>query len=396
MFRQKNTPDHSAPASVPDKSVPDSRATKIAIVQNYYTPYRAALFERLGERVDLSLHYLHQPSDEGRAWVAQTPVHFKASQSAYRYLGKILLVPVWTLFRRLRSADRIVLLDHSPSNLCMILLAAGLRLFAGKPVLLWVEHTSGGLSSLKSLYRKLCTFALGLASNGFLAFSDMTLRYLAETGIGRKPVFRIAQAALPPPPGNMAPPRQLRRFGYLGTDCPRKNLAPLLAALRSLDSADVELHLAGMPRPANQDDARLHWHGTVEGDDKEAFFAAIDVLVLPSLDEPWGMVVNEALSRGRLCLTSSHCGASELVGAINPDFVFEPTPDDIARALKTAMAAPETNVTQMQAIAAEAMSRYSLAAAAEQLAEAVLARAATRRTGLYKTKNRPLESCRFS
>jgi glycosyltransferase involved in cell wall biosynthesis len=40
-----------------------------------------------------------------------------------------------------------------------------------------------------------------------------------------------------------------------------------------------------------------------------AAYSAADLLVLPSLDEPWGLVVNEAMCYGVPAVVSSHVGA---------------------------------------------------------------------------------------
>lgn len=58
---------------------------------------------------------------------------------------------------------------------------------------------------------------------------------------------------------------------------------------------------------------RIVFAGRHEGDDLMAYFAAADIFVLPSVFEPYGAVVSEALLWGVPCLVSSHVGAKDLI-----------------------------------------------------------------------------------
>ena len=57
-------------------------------------------------------------------------------------------------------------------------------------------------------------------------------------------------------------------------------------------------------------------------DNMTEFYESIDVLVLPSLNEAFGLVVLEAMSAGVPCLLSSTAGAVEIIGREN-GFVFD-------------------------------------------------------------------------
>jgi glycosyltransferase involved in cell wall biosynthesis len=65
------------------------------------------------------------------------------------------------------------------------------------------------------------------------------------------------------------------------------------------------------------------WVGVVK------YYATVNVFVLPSLSEPWGLVVNEAMLCGLPVVISSHCGASgDLVHEGLNGFTFNPTSVD--------------------------------------------------------------------
>ena len=53
--------------------------------------------------------------------------------------------------------------------------------------------------------------------------------------------------------------------------------------------------------------------GWLEGERLAAWYNLADVFVLPSLVEPFGAVVNDALAAGCFCLVSGRCGSACLV-----------------------------------------------------------------------------------
>ena len=53
------------------------------------------------------------------------------------------------------------------------------------------------------------------------------------------------------------------------------------------------------------------------------FFSSIDCLVMPSVEESFGMVALEAMSCKLPCIVSSVCGASEIISDKEDGFIFE-------------------------------------------------------------------------
>jgi len=70
-----------------------------------------------------------------------------------------------------------------------------------------------------------------------------------------------------------------------------------------------------------------------------AFYAGADLLVLPSLEEPWGLVANEAMACGLPVCGSRLAGcADDLLREGETGWVFDPrVPDDFAAALRRAL-----------------------------------------------------------
>ena len=100
-----------------------------------------------------------------------------------------------------------------------------------------------------------------------------------------------------------------RFFLYVGRFSPEKNLSRLIAAFRD---ACVRPALAGwglvlvgggpmdaaLRAEAAGHGDRVHFAGFQQLDRLPAYYGLAEALVLPSLSEPWGLVVNEALAAG--------------------------------------------------------------------------------------------------
>jgi len=129
-------------------------------------------------------------------------------------------------------------------------------------------------------------------------------------------------------------------FVYVGRISPEKNLKTLIEAFYELKrseerSMDWGLVLVG-DGPQRKDIEQLVvelglqkdvvFVGGVPWRDVAKFYAVSDVFVLPSLSEPWGLVVNEAMACGLPVVVSKRAGAYyDLVKDGINGFGFEPT-----------------------------------------------------------------------
>lgn len=123
-------------------------------------------------------------------------------------------------------------------------------------------------------------------------------------------------------------PGEVLRFGFIGSTVRRKGLRELLAAFRAVfgDRRDVELRIAGAVDGSEEGEllrkryaslASVVWLGEVTGESKQAFFDSIDVLCMPSLDEPAGLSLLEGAMQGKALLATETVGAGYIVGEGN-------------------------------------------------------------------------------
>jgi len=136
----------------------------------------------------------------------------------------------------------------------------------------------------------------------------------------------------------------------VGRLVPSKGIGPLLDAWEALPHALRDawtlLFVGSGPCEAEIDRVRArHEPGAivrlpaVQPEEVVDFYAAADLLVFPTLWEPWGLVVNEAFACGLPVLCSRLAGcADDLIEDGRNGWLFDPTrPDDFARALADAL-----------------------------------------------------------
>lgn len=111
-------------------------------------------------------------------------------------------------------------------------------------------------------------------------------------------------------------------FGYLGSRAKRKNIPALIQAFAKLYTSKPNVRLL-LSINDGEDDARInqmivdfHLESVIEQRairQLSDFYNRIDVLVLPSFSETWGMVVLEAMQQGIATIITTHTGLDELL-----------------------------------------------------------------------------------
>jgi len=117
--------------------------------------------------------------------------------------------------------------------------------------------------------------------------------------------------------------------------------------------------------------ARVVYTGRVANSELPLYYAAADALVLPSGDEPWGVVVNEAMASGLPVVAHRHCGAAvDLVGPDNGVLLETLTVEELAAALGR-LATSEARRRALGRRSREKVAAWSVAAAARGFVRAV-------------------------
>jgi len=166
-------------------------------------------------------------------------------------------------------------------------------------------------------------------------------------------------------------------FLFAGRFIKRKNVDLIIGAFRSINSDDVSLIIVGdgpereRLEALGSDDERILFAGAVPQADLPLYYAISDCLVLPAANEPWGLVVNEAMSCGLAVIIHKECGAAvDLVTSENGVLLESFEQAELERAMQKVSKDP-VKLAAMKAMSLERISGWTIDGAARGIIEAV-------------------------
>ncbi|MGV3556967.1 glycosyltransferase family 4 protein [Larkinella arboricola] len=342
---------------------------KILIVHNIlWAHYKATVFSelhRLASGYNCEVHVLQiAQSEQSRALLGK-PDHLP-DQYTYELLFDTYIEQVGTsakiraLVARMRAYRPDVLLltgYYDPAQIALMVLAR----LSGIKVIIQTESTP--VDQARTGFKEWIKSRVIALANGFFCFGTPQANYLIQLGV-RPDQILVAQNAVvdnaklrqvyeQAQPTRAARQTQLglkpSNFIYVGRLAPEKNLTILIDAFqqarqKARNPAEWGLLLLGdgpekgsiqaqIDRLGAQDFVKIlpnqPWYRVPET------LALADVLVLPSLSEPWGLVVNEAMACGMPVVVSDRCGcAPDLVKNGQNGYVFDPLrPEELTNCL---------------------------------------------------------------
>lgn len=282
----------------------------VLLVTNYAPSYRVGAFERLNERESVELALYGGRVKHGGALgtelslphrhVREREIYRLAASGRYRAVvvptgGRVAMAAAWAGARRARV-----------------------------PAILWaslwahprsVPHALSFLA-LRRLYR---------SADAIVTYGPHVSEYVRARGAGNVHVAPQSvdnsfwsSSDVKPPERPAWPAHAEVKFLFAGRPAREKGLGVLVEAWRSsgLDAPTAALVLvgAGSTPPWVPAGGAVVSIDPVGAEELRNFYAAADVLVMPSIPtrtfrEPWGLVVNEAMSRGLAIIASDAVGA---------------------------------------------------------------------------------------
>jgi glycosyltransferase involved in cell wall biosynthesis len=218
----------------------------------------------------------------------------------------------------------------------------------------------------------------------FIAYGQRPKEYLVRRGADPANITLglqvIPAEQLPPPSMTKA---QLGLSGkrvtlFVGYLTPRKGARHLLKAFQSSAGADDVLAIVGTgPQEAElrtlaADDRRILFQGYSDDAARSSWYAAADVFVLPTLHDPWGVVVNEAMHFGLPVLTTDAAGCAPDIVRDGDNGLVVAAGDEaaLAQALSRLLRDPDLRRAMGQR-SLEIIRSYTVAAAAERWLELI-------------------------
>jgi glycosyltransferase involved in cell wall biosynthesis len=309
----------------PSSPAPAISRPRVVVLTDIPTPYFNEVMRALSLKVDLLCLFCAESAGRGMNWNFERKIGFP-----YRVIGGA---------RIRRSADTT---DYylSPRIIWQLLRA--------RPDVI----ISGGYSIpsfYACLYCKLSGAKLIIFSDGTPAYEKKLgrLQHIARRLLVPRVAAFIAKSKpaadrfeelgakgrifLAPHTTNLAPllaigatrnwfDRPELRILCVGRLIPRKGVQHLIRALAGMRPVQraVSLTIVGSGPQQSELEAlarslgvcRIHFAGFVDQERLPAYYAAADVFVLPTLDDPFGMVLLEAAASGLALVASEHAGAT--------------------------------------------------------------------------------------
>jgi glycosyltransferase involved in cell wall biosynthesis len=308
---------------------------RIAIIVNMVAPYTTPLFAGLAERDDCELLVVSEtPMERDRRWRPETDLPFqhvlldswtvdlsrlavgtgfKTRFDTYMYVPKRPLAPL-----RSFSPDVVVAggsgIWSSPANIAA--LAARRRWnWAVAP---WWGSFSREQPTLPRRLAEPWVRTFMRSADAWLVYGTRHVRDVVALGADpKRTVIAPITALAPEPPTEPHPPAagETLRYLFVGRLIERKGIDVLLEAFRRVDGGELAIVGDGPLREAVEaaasQDPRIRLLGHRDGEALADAYRDAHVLMVPSLYEPWGLVVHEGLAHGLPVIATDEVGASD-------------------------------------------------------------------------------------
>jgi glycosyltransferase involved in cell wall biosynthesis len=307
---------------------------RCAVVPPAPVPYREPLFRALADRPELELRVIYQ---------AAASAGWNQAQDWFPHQHPYDAVHLGALQRR-RAGRTPVVWPRGPAALRAWAWCRRRRI----PLVIFSEVTRWAEEDLPGLQLRLHRW-LAARAQGFIAASSAAQARLLGLGVAPDAVEvslqsfdgePIRAAAARAAPSDGGPVRVLT----VGRLVPDKNLRGLIEAFaRAAPAGEAELQVVGtgpleaeLRDLASQLGAAVRFSGYVAPDAMPAVYAAADAFVLPSVFEPFGVVVREAVAAGLPIVCSRTTGAAGDVAVADRNALLaDPRePDQLAAALE--------------------------------------------------------------
>jgi glycosyltransferase involved in cell wall biosynthesis len=375
----------------------------VFFLHNIIAPYRLPVFEAVAEAADIDVYFCLGVAKDRRWSHSVNGYNFKHRiLRAFRF-GPFVINPglPWRLLTRPYD---IYLVGDFPEAALSTFITIVMAKLRRKPVVIWSEtidndviyyqhlavstkyHTRALLQILTGAVRLYRRMLLPQAKT-YVALSQAARRFLVERGMNPSRIYSGIQVV---PAAQLAEPTVAKddsRFAgttlvlYLGYFNLLKGIDQLISAFRQLEGEELRLLIVGAgPEEDNlkalaEPDPRIVFAPYAEATTKANYYSWADLLVLPTLADCWGLVVNEALHYDTPIAVSQAAGAAELIqNGRNGVLTIPNDPGSLAETLRRALR--PAKLAKLQAGAAATSGQVTDARiGAAPIVEAILAAA---------------------
>lgn len=321
--------------------------TKIALITNIPTPYRVPLYEKLAEKIDLTVYFTNvsksdekfKINDKRREWEISGNYKFK-----FKFLpGFTIYGPSGinydvnpSIFKELRKNkyDIVILGGYNTFTTQITFLLCKLKQI---PLIMWASSTKNENTMARKLSKPLIKFIVRNCG-GFVAYGTKAKEYMVSMGVDENNIFIATNV------GNVdffmresEKNRSKRdiianklkintKFNilYVGALSERKGTKYLIEAYKRFKQSNQEWGLIlvgnGPEKEAllssSENVADIHFVEFVQPEFLPNYYSIADIFVIPTSSDPFSIVVSEAMASELPVISTFANGAST-------DLIFE-------------------------------------------------------------------------
>lgn len=381
---------------------------QVLILNNIPAPYFDPLFKQLGRTPGWSLRICYSSSWNTNAGWIERPLQ----DSTYRTLILDRMPPTLTQWLGGSFAAGFTLWDELERERPDYIISYGYTLFPQFVAIIWASLTktpfaligdanvhSDRARGVRAIAKKLWVSWVVRRAAAVIAIGTANRQFWEKYGAKREQLFEARYAV-----DNEYFAREVDDYGkqeaqlrdslgfkdkvvflFVGRLIKRKNIDLIIRSIREVDNAALLIVGEGEERQTlaalAAGDDRVVFVGAIPQSDLPRCYAVADVLVLPASDEPWGLVVNEAMASGLAVIAHEHCGAAvDLVASDNGITLSGFTVEELTVAVRRLTQDQEMR-RRMQVQSRLKIAPWSIENAARGIVEAVTAKSSARIAG---------------
>ncbi|EID7760875.1 TPA: glycosyltransferase family 4 protein [Vibrio parahaemolyticus] len=319
-------------------------SNKVVLLTNMPTPYRTPLFECLSKKVDDLVVVYCVEKESNRKWNvdldSDSVNYIQMKTKTIKYKNKYVhySFDLLKIYRTYKDATFII----GDASYNSYFLAAILKLL-GKNYILWTGWTPTSFQQSKIgsyLKKQLLRHASVVLSYGTYTtklISEYTSKKIINlyNSVDNSFYLKLKEEIKNK---NMT---NVRNIVYTGQLIERKNIKVLIEAVSLLDNINLILigdgdqeYINDLIELSKERLVNVTFEGNKKPKEIYEIYSRCECLILPSLDEPWGLVINEALLFGLPVIVSHNVGCHHdlVVDGFN-GYVVDPNKLEIKEAI---------------------------------------------------------------
>ena len=346
---------------------------KVLFFTNIPSPYRIDFFNDLSASVDLTVVFEGRRAHGARFNWNDDQLKFKAVLLKDGEMNERKVDPQIFRYVRRKDYDYIFFTNYGYYTELAALFLAKVKKIP------YIQEFDGAVYKNESTMRKAGKSMIIRGANRYFSPNMLTDEVLGHYGVSKEKIYRYPFSSIREKDiradvvtdaekerlRTELGVREKRNIICVGQFIHRKGIDLLLKALPSVPG-DVGVHIVGgqatgeygaLVRENRLDN--VHFVNFLNNNALNKYYDMADLFVLPTREDIWGLVVNEAMARGLPIITTDNCGAG--VELVRDNGVIIPTEsvDELAKAINNCIS-DKRLLSQMSAQSLKIIKAYTI------------------------------------